>query len=339
MIRLYKIQLDTAQREIFRAQDIIGLVDQQRHVAETEAAKNRSKARQLNETLMVQAAREEAFRLGLQEGLERGRNIALADSFNAPYGVIDPPPPLDDEYSSEESRSASTVAGEQTPFQINTRSIASTLHSRAPTEFVAEESPNPASVKLPPVFSMPPSAPPTVLSASRPPSTLGAEPLRPISIRNVAPSPRLLSAGLPIPDNLIPSLDSDNRIRIPPAFEFSRTPERASSPPLPTVSDSSLEPVPIPPPVQFSTSKRGRGYHSRQSSSGSSSLSALDIINEPRGGAFRTPMSVIPEVLSQHSGSPHPWSIDGDRSMRHQHSLVSLHIPLALYAAHFILPV
>jgi len=339
MLRLYKIQLDAAQREIFRAQDIIGLVDQQRHVAETEAAKNRSKARELNETLMVQAAREEAFRLGLHEGLERGRNIALAESFNPPYGVIDPPPPLDDDYSSEESRSASTATGTQTPYHINTRSVASTVHSRAPTEFVVEESPNPASVNLPPVFSMPPSAPPTIHSASRPPSTFGAEPLRPVSIRNAAPSPRLPSAGLPIPDNLIPSLDSDNRIRIPPAFEFSRTPERASSPPLPTVSDSSVEPVPIPPPVQSSTSQRGRGHHSRKSSSASSSLSALDIINEPRGGAFRTPMSVIPEVLSQHSGSPHPWSIDGDHSMRHHHSPVSLRILLALYAAQFTLPV
>ena len=78
MHRLYKIQLDRAQKEIYRAQETITIVEQQRHAAEKEAAKNRSKARQLNETLLVQAAREEAWRLGLQEGLNQGRNIALA---------------------------------------------------------------------------------------------------------------------------------------------------------------------------------------------------------------------------------------------------------------------
>jgi len=76
--RLYKVQLDRAQKEIYRAQETITIVDQQRHAAEKEATKNRSKARQLNETSLVQAAREEAWRLGLQEGLNQGRNIALA---------------------------------------------------------------------------------------------------------------------------------------------------------------------------------------------------------------------------------------------------------------------
>jgi len=128
--RLYKIQLDRAQKEIYRAQETITIVDrdQQRHAAEKEAAKNRSKARQLNETLLVQAAREEAWRLGLQEGLNQGRNIALAaEPTDVLYTTANPP--LDDASHSEESRSSVTQT--QSQFHIRTQSPVS-LHSRGP---------------------------------------------------------------------------------------------------------------------------------------------------------------------------------------------------------------
>lgn len=312
--RLYKIQLDHAQREIFRAQDAIAIVDRQRHSAEKEAAKNRSKARQLNETLLVQAAREEAWRVGLQEGLNRGRNIALAEISDAPYGQVDNT--LLDDGSSQESPDT-----EREDFPINVQSAASSVRSRAGHEFRGAEGSNTRPISPPVVPSGPPSIPPSSRPQSRAQSMQNLEQIRPISVQNVQPSPRLPSTALPIPDNFIPSLDSDNKIRIPPPFEFSRTPERQPSPQLPPEAERSVEALPIPPPEHSSSQHRRLG-HRRNSSSGSSTLSALDIINEPFGGGLRTPMSAIPEVSSQYTGSPLPHSVDGDFEMRHQPSFV-----------------
>ncbi|KAF8070372.1 hypothetical protein FPV67DRAFT_1016361 [Lyophyllum atratum] len=79
-LKLYKIQLQHAQQEIFRAQDVLNDVDRQRHEAEREAARARTTARKLNQTMMVQAAIEEGRRIGLREGLERGRNLGLQEA-------------------------------------------------------------------------------------------------------------------------------------------------------------------------------------------------------------------------------------------------------------------
>lgn len=324
LVRLYKIQLDHAQREIYRAQDAITIVDRQRHSAEVEAAKNRSKARQLNETLLVHAAREEAWRVGLQEGLNRGRNIALAEISDTPYR------PADNTLLDEESSQGSPDIGREEEFPINVQSAASSVRSRAARESRAGPS-NLGQTVLPR-----PTTPidyPTSRPQSRAQSVQNVEPIRPVSVQTFHPSPRLPSAGLPIPDNFIPSLDADNRIRIPPAFEFSRTPERQPSPQLPPEAGS-MEALPIPPP-EHSVSQHRRSGHRRNSSSGSSTLSALDIINEPfGGGGLRTPMSAIPEVASQYSGSPNPHSVDGDLGLRQQPSYVSSHSHPRLHLTH-----
>ncbi|KAG5646844.1 hypothetical protein DXG03_002221 [Asterophora parasitica] len=52
-------------------------VDLQRHDAQREASEAKTLARRLNRDLVVRAALEEGRRLGLQEGLERARAIAL----------------------------------------------------------------------------------------------------------------------------------------------------------------------------------------------------------------------------------------------------------------------
>ncbi|KAI5993157.1 hypothetical protein F5J12DRAFT_786031 [Pisolithus orientalis] len=74
-LKLYKLQLENAQREIFRAQDIINQVSSQRYEAEAEAARARTKARKLQEEKLVMQAREEGRRQGYQEGLIRGRSL------------------------------------------------------------------------------------------------------------------------------------------------------------------------------------------------------------------------------------------------------------------------
>ncbi|KAJ7629584.1 hypothetical protein B0H17DRAFT_1218145 [Mycena rosella] len=75
-LSLYKLQLDVAQNEIFRAQKIVDGVDKARVEAEEQAAKDRTIARQLVSERAVWIAREEGRNEGFQEGLRQGRRQA-----------------------------------------------------------------------------------------------------------------------------------------------------------------------------------------------------------------------------------------------------------------------
>ncbi|KZP05554.1 hypothetical protein FIBSPDRAFT_765695, partial [Athelia psychrophila] len=78
-LRLYKVQLENAQKEIYRAQEVIADVESQRQEAEADAARSRSTARALKEERLMQTAREEGRRLGLQEGMHRGRDLGYQE--------------------------------------------------------------------------------------------------------------------------------------------------------------------------------------------------------------------------------------------------------------------
>ncbi|KAI9436170.1 hypothetical protein H4582DRAFT_458339 [Lactarius indigo] len=71
-LAMYKLQLDQAQREIFRAQEMLTGLEARRHDAEEDAARARSVARKLQEERAVEAAREEGKQQGWHEGLRRG---------------------------------------------------------------------------------------------------------------------------------------------------------------------------------------------------------------------------------------------------------------------------
>lgn len=75
-LRLYKLQYDNAQREIFKAQELIDQIEAERQEAEASAARARSTARKLKEQNLVIVAREEGRLLGYQEGLATGRRMA-----------------------------------------------------------------------------------------------------------------------------------------------------------------------------------------------------------------------------------------------------------------------
>ncbi|KAL4065057.1 hypothetical protein V8B97DRAFT_1915832 [Scleroderma yunnanense] len=79
-LKLYQLQLENAQKEIFRAQDIINQVSAQRNEAEADAARARTKARKLQEEKLVMLAREEGRRQGYQEGLTRGRRMGFQEA-------------------------------------------------------------------------------------------------------------------------------------------------------------------------------------------------------------------------------------------------------------------
>lgn len=379
------MQLDTAQREIYRAQDVITLVDKQRHNAEKEAAASRSKARQLNETLMVHVAREQAWREGLQEGLDRGMDLAEA---NALYGGDDddyttqrsrspspqqsnyptydepsrprsraapsvrsqapsnhrvpsvhPPAPVSDRPLNRSS-SANPVAGPSASVYAQTdyaksvkppsvrshRSQHSAMPSRPSSAFIpplinsaGSAAGRPESIKQPSVHRGPP---------SRPPSVNPSENIRPISVRSITPTPMVHNVVVP-PDNLIPTLDSDLRIRLPPPHEFKQPVSRSSSP---NPAGPSPEPLPIPAP-----SSQNRPHQRRSSSASSTS-------QNPYFGQLGTPMSAIQEVNSQYTGSPNVAS-EQARLMQHQRSVVCTRVltvcmtaPYYKMSADYLLP-
>ncbi|KAF8557997.1 hypothetical protein OG21DRAFT_1456417 [Imleria badia] len=84
-LKLYKNALEEAQKEIFKAQNILKDVEGRRREAEEEATQLRRKLRKLNEERMVEMAREEGRKLGLQEGLEMGKDIGYLQGRNQGY--------------------------------------------------------------------------------------------------------------------------------------------------------------------------------------------------------------------------------------------------------------
>ncbi|KAI0030518.1 hypothetical protein K488DRAFT_54044, partial [Vararia minispora EC-137] len=66
-LRLYKLQLDNAQKEILKAQSILDSLEADRVQADESAARARSAARQMKEELLVQRAREEGRQQGIRE--------------------------------------------------------------------------------------------------------------------------------------------------------------------------------------------------------------------------------------------------------------------------------
>jgi len=378
--RLYKIQLRSAQKEIYRAQDVIEVVDRQRYNAEKEAAKFRSKVHRLNETILMSIAREEAWKAGLQEGLNRGREQSNENHFVEYAEELEEDTLDDDDDSFDETTSTTDVhtfparppsfvqnrqpyttdpspSRVPVPLPSNPPTVANSVH---PSENIRPMSIRSGYTRLPSRQRATPSPTPVPLPANPPPSSQSIHPsenVRPLSIRsgntrppsrqhvppspvpsNTRPSsqyenirpvsirpttPRHTSVAIP-PDNFIPSLGPDNKIRIPPPFEFQRsvTPERPASPQQPAMSDSSQEALMVPGPHSKAPQQRRKRYHRRHSSSesGSSSFSNLDIINDHPHIGVGTPMSIIPEVLSVHSSTSQ--LPDGDHP-RHQRSFVS----------------
>lgn len=82
-LRLYKLQYDNAQREIYKAQELIDHIEAERQEAEAAAARARSTARKLKEQNVIIRAREEGRLLGYQEGLANGRMMAYEESTRA----------------------------------------------------------------------------------------------------------------------------------------------------------------------------------------------------------------------------------------------------------------
>lgn len=336
-LRQYRSTLEEAQRQIFRAQEVLREVEDRRREAEEEAASLRKRLRKMSEEKLVQAAREEGRKQGLREGMEMGRGIgyhrgkskgyasgrSVADRLMLKY--FSPPDQneirrsrgeLEDEEiggTGEESDFAQTVTSISFPHTLNHTGAASSSAGH----WGRSLSPVP-----------PPSSLPTSYSPARSDSDL--------------PSDVWIQHG-----------NSSHVTRIPPPLDFSRpssVPEMSSyglsssedspsPPPPPPISmpvsvpspmhmhGESIRMVPEPrsparPPSAMSTERR-RPRTRRRSSSGdsvssSTHTSELDLLHVPEPfsvrGARGRGLSAIAEVPSFHEfqDSPNLREMDGE---------------------------
>ena len=281
-LRLYKLQLEYAQKEIFKAQEILDSLEVQRHDAETSAAKARNVARKLREDSLVDLAREEGRRLGLQEGLARSRRLASEQA-----------------RSTTDRRDSRSVPNNPSQAYEREDDVRSFPHTRTPA--VAEQPLEPIGETM---LNFPPS-PPAVTSSNRevvshpepelvPPSPSD---IRPIVVHN-SPSPPYHPETIIPPDGFIPRAENDSTIRLPPPHEMART----VSPTSPTlVRQESMESGPL---MIRNPSMRHEVVPLEPESPGSTTISQFELVSEPSGSVSRQSrrkrrsLSVIPEVVS-----------------------------------------
>lgn len=291
-LELYKLQLENAQREINKAQQIIDTLEAQRIEAEEMAARARSTARKLKEEKLATLAREEGRREGYEEGLAQGRRLGFENGRAEGYA----------RGRAAATRSARRYADElgDTPVEsVADEPVAQQAGSgSSPDEYsprprymrsqsLREGSPGPEHVGSPgPSRATSPKPMP-----AEPPKVKSPE-IRPIPV-NFTQSP-----GHPpitfLPINHIPKMDEDGRIRLPPQHELGPAP----SPP-PSLSPHNAaagnpppneRPIMVPPPgtamssdSDASTTARVRHRHRRRRSleSESTTMSQFDLLGPP----------------------------------------------------------
>jgi hypothetical protein len=265
---LYKIQLDYAQQEIFKAQDILDSLETQRHDAETSAAKARNVARKLKEESLVDLAREEGRRIGLQEGIARGRRLGLENT-RSPLDrresrVVASAPSLDDidVVQEEDVRSAGTGTP---PAPLPLDPIGETMLNFPPSP--SRTAPNPEiDTKPGPV---------------------------PVVVRNT-PSPSHRPENIIPQEGFIPHADNESTIRLPPPYGM--------APPIAPFSPAGTEPLMVPNP-----SVRPDFVPFEPESPGSTTISQFELVSEPSGSITRPSrrnrpsLSVIDESVSSNN--------------------------------------
>ncbi|KAJ6479974.1 hypothetical protein C8R47DRAFT_604081 [Mycena vitilis] len=303
-LSLYKLQLDVAQNEIFRAQKIVDGVDKARVEAEEQAAKDRTLARELVSERAVWQAREEGRNAGFKEGLRQGRRWAyeavrkrtrseeyIEDGYDPVYEDPEPyEPSAQHSSSSGHSRghwSSPSRSVHSTP--PDAASYASTVPRTPSDRSNAPSLQNARSAQQPP---RPPSAQPP----ARTPSARSSRPLprapehlpEPIDIRRDtrpvrptsptrthfrAPSPSMSHRSVaPPPDGFIPTVGADSVIALPPPHELSR--------PVSMVAET---PTPVNEPRRPETPHRNARARTMSAVSAvSTSLSQFDILSPPR---------------------------------------------------------
>ncbi|TBU28762.1 hypothetical protein BD309DRAFT_864571 [Dichomitus squalens] len=306
-LRLYKLQYENAREEIRRAQELINALEDQRVDAEEVAAQARSTARRLKEEKIVMRAREEGRRQGLEEGMaqgrfmgyeegraagyEHGRVAAERELTSAPVTEMDYETPRAQDYQPPRvSRPFTSEDSDQNGTPDYTQPIEDTEPIPPPTR-TPVRTPTPAEA----------------IAVQQPVPEQG--PLHPIPIHTPMLSPSHAPVDVP-PDGWIPSMDGDNRIRLPPPHEMAPPPPTTPSPTLSAVLNNvkNIEEPPaimIPPPANPSgESSNSRIKHRRRRStdSHSTTMSQFEILGPPSTATapstLRSNVRERPNVLS-----------------------------------------
>lgn len=300
-LQLYKNQLDVAQKELLRGEDLMRDLEAQRDDAEAVAARARSTARRLREQQLVFRAREDGRRMGYEEGLMRGYEEA---------GITPPPrnarPPLgaqlqggdgDDDAGGLTLPSPPTGAIPPVP-----SSDVDTLEDPGPSRRRTRdygagaqgsrftENMTPATMASVPLPEQRQSTGPQPWPAPQSRTDEDGWP-RPTPIRTASPAPHHPSRPVP-PDNWIPSLNEDNAISLPPPHELSR-------PPAPPGQGEGGPREGLEPRQESFAYRRAASPRSVTDSLPSTHISEFDIVSAPRrvSGRDRGPvLSAIPEA-------------------------------------------
>jgi hypothetical protein len=298
-LRMYKLQLDYAQKEIYKAQEILESLETQRHDAEANAAKARNVARKLREDSLVDLAREEGRRLGLQEGLARTRRVGF-----------------DQAPSASDRRDSRPVQSNPSHVDDREDDARSLTHNHTPA--VAEPPLEPIGEAM---LNFPPSPPgarthnPEVLSQpERAPIPPGD--IQPIVVRDM-PSPSRHPNSIIPPDGFIPRAGNDSTIRLPPPHEMGQ-PIAPSSPTFDRPASMDAEPLMVREP-----GVRHDIVPMEPESPGSTTISQFELVSEPNGSVSRQSrrkrrsLSVIPEAVSgENTPAGEVRSIHTDRGSR-----------------------
>lgn len=245
-LQLYKLELERARRELHKAKELLDTVETQRIEAEESAARARSNARKWKEQRLIEIAKEEGRRQGIEEGLARGQRLGYEEGRYAsfPRGRTSASRAYPDVGTGDSGSSEDNVEEDTEPSPPDPPPP---REPPQPTRQARPASNHRMSFPEPITFPVPAPAEPSVRKSTTPPSEPPTrEQIRPIIVHNaMGPSPHPPVEVLP--DGYIPKQDQDRRIRIPPQHEMGRMP----SPPPPVVSRRvSTESIPlmIPPP-------------------------------------------------------------------------------------------
>ena len=319
-LRMYKVQLDNAQREILRGSDLLKDIEAQRDSAEAAAARARSTARRLKEEQLMMKAREEGRKEGYQEGLRRGYQEARGpgldgQTFDVPPAGVPPLSALVGEDTTAPSR-----PGDRTDpldgfsmMNLSTPGPAGGM----PLAEAAEDDPYGAGAQgsrfremmaTPSTFRSAPLDSASQAGSGWP--TSQEEPIRyirPTPVRNAPASPQHGDYAIP-PDGYIPSMGADQVISMPPPHELHHLTSMSSIRPS-TVTNSEDPRSATVPPVNPRDYAYARSPRSFADSLPSTTISQFDLVASPktatRGLRDRSSgLSAIPEVSSSMEFSP-----------------------------------
>ncbi|KAI1796067.1 hypothetical protein LXA43DRAFT_988175 [Ganoderma leucocontextum] len=319
-LRMYKVQLDNAQREILRGSDLVKDIEQQRDNAEAAAARARSMARRLKEEQLVMKAKEEGRREGYQEGLRRGyqqaRGVSLIEgpidvppAGVGPLGIITGETPAGTRPAVDLGRTdpldglsmmnLSTPAPDDMPFVSTFGQDGAGAQGSRFREIMA----TPSTLRSVPLVGG------SQVGPSGWPASQDDEAryIRPTAVQNAPPSPTHADYA----NGYIPAIGPDNVISLPPPHELHRAPSMVSAPPS-TLSEEprSASTLGVN-PRDYAYGQRGHRGSPRSfaESLPSTTISQFDLVSSPktatRGLRERSSgLSAIPEVSSSMEFSP-----------------------------------